>query len=162
MRRPVHVQTGFDVDDVVTMTAIAVLDSKTRVSTTQRLLSHLKPYAPRLGAALLCMALFAASSGLALGLFSPFLQILFAPPDAQVSARASAGVPDTLAAAGGLAGMVGGGSWGNLDRWPAILRGPLEGFLFDRPPLEALGRLCLLIVLAFLLKNLFDYCSPSS
>jgi phosphotransacetylase len=31
MRRPVHVlQTGFDVDDVVTMTAIAVLDSQER------------------------------------------------------------------------------------------------------------------------------------
>ena len=128
------------------------------MTTTQRLLSHLRPYAPRLGAALLCMALFAASSGLALGLFSPFLQILFAPPDAQVTAGAPAAPPGGApAVAGGLAGAVGGGGWGNLDRWPAFLRGPLEGFLFDRPPLEALGRLCLLIVLAFLLKNLFDY-----
>ncbi len=128
------------------------------MTTTQRLLSHLRPYAPRLGAALLCMALFAASSGLALGLFSPFLQILFAPPDAQVTAGAPAAPPEGApAVAGGLAGAVGGGGWGNLDRWPAFLRGPLEGFLFDRPPLDALGRLCLLIVLAFLLKNLFDY-----
>jgi malate dehydrogenase (oxaloacetate-decarboxylating)(NADP+) len=31
MRKPVHVlQTGFDVDDVVTMTAIAVLDAQER------------------------------------------------------------------------------------------------------------------------------------
>ncbi len=133
------------------------------MSTTQRLLSYLRPYAPRLGAALLCMALFAASSGLALGLFSPFLQILFAPADTQVTAGAPASLPggtgrgNAPAIDGGIPGAVGGGGWGNLDRWPAFLRGPLEGFLFNRPPLEALGRLCLLIVFAFLLKNLFDY-----
>ncbi|MEP7028124.1 MAG: ABC transporter ATP-binding protein, partial [Candidatus Eisenbacteria bacterium] len=47
--------------------------------------------------------------------------------------------------------------WGNLDRWPAALRRPLEDFLFSRPPLEALGRMCLLLLLAFLVKNVFDY-----
>ncbi|MEO6463628.1 MAG: ABC transporter transmembrane domain-containing protein, partial [Candidatus Eisenbacteria bacterium] len=125
------------------------------MSTTRRLLSFLAPYRGRLTLALLCMALFAASSGLALGLFSPFLQILFAPPDTAILAPGR-GVPAAAgaAASGALAGSAG---FGNLDRWPAFLRAPLEAFLFHRPPLEALGRLCALLVLAFLLKNLFDY-----
>ncbi len=126
------------------------------MSTTRRLLSHLAPYRGRLALALLCMALFAATSGLALGLFSPFLQILFAPPDTAIlvpGGGAVAAGPGT-AASGALAGSAG---MGNLERWPAFLRTPLEAFLFHRPPLEALGRLCMLLVLVFLLKNLFDY-----
>lgn len=128
------------------------------MGTTRRLLAQLAPYRARLGVAVACMALFAASSGLALGLFSPFLQILFAPPGTAILGPATPGAaaptsPDGTAVGGGLPG----GAWGNLDRWPAFLREPLEGFLFGRPPLEALGRLCLLLVLAFLAKNLFDY-----
>ena len=124
------------------------------MSTTRRLLSHLGPYRARLGLAVLCMAGFAAASGLALGLFSPFLQILFAPPDAILAPGGGAGAG---AAAGLPAGVAGGAGFGNLDRWPEFLRHPLEAFLFHRPPLAALGRLCLLLVAAFLLKNLFDY-----
>jgi subfamily B ATP-binding cassette protein MsbA len=128
------------------------------VGTLGRLLSYLAPYRARLAAAVLCMALFAASSGLALGLFSPFLQILFAPPgSAQVVPAGEGGAPPPALPEGPGGAVAGGAAWGNLDRWPAFLRGPLEAFLFHRPPLEALGRLCFLLVVAFLLKNLFDY-----
>jgi subfamily B ATP-binding cassette protein MsbA len=133
------------------------------VATTRRLLAFLAPYRGRLAGAIACMALFAASSGLALGLFSPFLQILFAPPEAAILGPATPGSAPPEGAAGAAARMPGGGAgfagagWGNLDRWPAFLREPLEAFLFGRPPLEALGRLCLLLVLAFVAKNLFDY-----
>ena len=123
--------------------------------TTRRLLSYLTPYRGRLALALLCMVLFAAASGLALGLFSPFLQILFARPDTVELAPGQSPATDLPAGPGGT--PLDAGSWGNLDRWPSFLREPLEAFLFHRPPLEALGRLCLLLVLAFLLKNLFDY-----
>jgi hypothetical protein len=50
------------------------------VGTTRRLLAPLAPYRGRLAVAVACMALFAAASGLAHGLISPFLQLLFAPP----------------------------------------------------------------------------------
>jgi subfamily B ATP-binding cassette protein MsbA len=48
-------------------------------------------------------------------------------------------------------------AWGNLNGWPRALRGPLEGFLFGRPPLEALGRMCLLLLVVYLFKNVLDY-----
>jgi hypothetical protein len=47
--------------------------------TLPRLLSWLRPYGPRLAVAIACMVLYAAASGLTIGLFSPFAQILFAP-----------------------------------------------------------------------------------
>jgi subfamily B ATP-binding cassette protein MsbA len=125
------------------------------VRTSRRLLSYLGPYRGRLALALLCMAGFAASSGLVLGLFSPFLQILFAPPATAILAPGRGTPPP--GDAGAAVGALGGASLGNLDRWPTFLREPLEAFLFHRPPVEALGRLCALLVLAFLLKNLFDY-----
>jgi subfamily B ATP-binding cassette protein MsbA len=123
------------------------------VRTTRRLLSYLRPYRAKLAGAIACMALFALASGLSIGLFSPFLQILFAKPDAAVVGGAGAAV--TAPAVPGVPQVPGG--WGSLARWPAFLRAPLEGFLFAHPPLEALGRLCLLILLAFLVKNLADY-----
>ena len=122
-------------------------------STLPRLLSYLGPYRARLVVAIACMALYAAASGLTLGLFSPFIQILFAPADAVVSASA----PRALPSAGNTGGLVANTKWGSLDRWPPVLRRPLEGFLFGRPPLAALGRLCLLLLAAFLFKNVLDY-----
>ncbi len=127
------------------------------MSTSTRLFGFLRPYAPKIALALVCMAGFAAAAGLTLGLFSPFVQILFAPRDASVVAPAQPGAAPPAVPAGPVAALPDAGRWGNLDRWPAVLRGPLERFLFDRPPTEALGRMCLLILLAFLLKNLFDY-----
>jgi len=125
-----------------------------------RLLRYLKPYSGRLSVAIACMALYAAASGLTIGLFSPFLQILFAPPAANVTAFN----PHAAPAVGGegLQGeaarsLLAQAKWGSLERWPHFLRAPLESFLFGRPPLEALGRLCILLLVVFLLKNVLDY-----
>ena len=130
--------------------------------TLPRLLSYLRPYTGRLASAITCMALYAAASGVTIGLFSPFVQILFAPSSTAiltashtpaVSATPSgAKAPDDAARA-----MLPSAKWGSLERWPAVLRKPLEGFLFGRPPLAALGRMCALLLAAFLLKNIFDY-----
>jgi len=133
--------------------------------TLPRLLSYLKPYAPRLALAVLAMALYAAASALTLGLFSPFVQIMSAPRDAVVTTAppgAAQPSPALGAAPSGLAGdaqraLMSNAKWGSLDRWPTVLRRPLEGFLFGGTPLEALGRLCLLLLAAFLVKNVFDY-----
>jgi len=117
-----------------------------------RLLSWLKPYGPRLAVAIACMVLYAAASGLTIGLFSPFAQILFAPVHGVVDTTVT--VPALPGPAGALAKS---GGWGNLNGWPHALRGPLEGFLFGRPPLEALGRMCLLLLVVYLFKNVLDY-----
>jgi subfamily B ATP-binding cassette protein MsbA len=120
--------------------------------TLPRLLTWLKPYGPRLSVAIVSMVLYAAASGLTIGLFSPFSQILFAP--AHGVADTTISVPDLPGPAGALAKS---GGWGNLNGWPQALRGPLESFLFFRPPLEALGRMCLLLLAVYLFKNVFDY-----
>ncbi len=129
-----------------------------------RLLGYLRPYAPRLSVAILCMALYAAASGLTIGLFSPFLQILFAPAATNVSAVAPgapaagpAAVPGAGVSGEAARSLVAQAKFGSLDRWPRFLRAPLEAFLFGRPPLEALGRLCVLLLAVFLLKNVLDY-----
>ena len=140
--------------------------------TLPRLLSYLKPYAPRLALAVLTMALYAAASGLTLGLFSPLLQILFATRDGIVATATPGAAPAPVPAGPGtLAGppsgpagdaeraLLSNAKWGSLERWPRVLRGPLEKLLFAGTPLEALGRMCLLLLLAFLLKNVFDYVS---
>ena len=93
-----------------------------------RLLRYLRPYGGRLTVAVLCMALYAAFSGLTIGLFSPFLQILFAPATANVTAVHGAASP---AAGAGLPGaaaqsLLAQARWGSLDRWPHFLRAPLE------------------------------------
>src|SRR5690242_4183377 len=100
------------------------------------------------------MALYAAASGLSIGLFSPFVQIVFAPP-----AGTPAPAPQTVPGASGTAErtLLSQAKWGNLDRWPAFLRRPLEVWLFGRPPLAALGRFCVLLLFVFLVKNVLDY-----
>src|SRR5437870_12262415 len=119
--------------------------------TFPRLLAYLKPYTPRLAVAITCMVLYAAAAGLTLGLFAPFMQILFAPQAATVAASRLPGAVATPGPAGEAArALFAQAKWGSLDRWPAFLRTPLEGFLFGRPPLEALGRSCLLLLAAFL------------
>jgi ATP-binding cassette, subfamily B, bacterial MsbA len=128
--------------------------------TLPRLLSYLAPYGPRLALAVLAMVLYAAASGLTLGLFSPLLQILFAPRAAVVAtAPATLATPPAGPGADAGGALLASAKWGSLERWPKALKGPLERFLFRGTPLEALGRMCLLLLVAFLLKNLFDYFS---
>ncbi|MEP7028813.1 MAG: hypothetical protein ABI960_09490, partial [Candidatus Eisenbacteria bacterium] len=59
-------------------------------STLPRLLGYLRPYSSRLAGAIICMALYAAASGLTLGLLSPFIQLLSAPAKTNVGALAPA------------------------------------------------------------------------
>ena len=47
-----------------------------------RLLRTLGPYRGRLVAAIACMVLYAAMSGVSLGLVGPFMRVLFEPPAA--------------------------------------------------------------------------------
>ncbi|MBI1799404.1 MAG: ABC transporter ATP-binding protein [Candidatus Eisenbacteria bacterium] len=101
-----------------------------------RLLRYVRPHRGRLAVALACMAVYAATSMFSISAVSPFLQLLFARPAAH-------GTP-TLH----LDGM----------RWmPAALRQGLEAMVLDPRPLVGLERVCILILIVMLLKNVANY-----
>ena len=113
-----------------------------------RLLRYLEPYRLRLLTAIACMVVYAAMSAISLGFVAPFMRVLFerARPAATTVAPAP-GAP-APAAAEGAARLIG---------WPAPLREWASRALLNAKPLVALERLCLLILVALLLKNLADY-----
>src|SRR5439155_4761795 len=151
-------------------------------STSLRLLRYLKPYRGRLILTAFLMAGFALSSGVTIGMISPFVKILFTPHPA-ASASARAGTPaggDATAAILGALGPVepdrapagrkapglspaGGvpGAWSALasrvTAWKQSLRTWFEHFFLTGDPLRSLTRICLALLVVFLLKNLFDY-----
>lgn len=102
-----------------------------------RLLRLLRPYRGRLAAAIACMFAYSVAFTGSLLLVDPFTRLMFgtAPPP-------GAG----LAAAGGAAG-------GWLERMPAAW----HRWLFEADRLVAFERLCAVILLLFLAKNLADY-----
>jgi subfamily B ATP-binding cassette protein MsbA len=92
------------------------------------------------------MVVYAAMSAVSLGFVAPFMKVLFerdAPPPSAV-----AGEVQSTAAAEGADRLLG---------WPAPLREWASRTLLNARPLVALERLCLLILVALLLKNLADY-----
>ena len=99
------------------------------MSSWARLTGYLKPYRRRVGLAILCMLGYGAASGLSLGLISPFTQVLF----------------------GGTSGSAA------TARWPAFLKNGLLPWLTGGDPRESLTRITIAIVVAFVLKNVFDY-----
>ncbi|MCC6348092.1 MAG: ABC transporter ATP-binding protein [Candidatus Eisenbacteria bacterium] len=101
-----------------------------------RLLRLLRPYRRRLAGAIACMLVYSAAFTASLVLVDPFTRLMFgtAPPAAG------------LATGGGAAT-----AW--LDRLPAAW----HHWLFEADRLVAFERLCAVILVLFLLKNLADY-----
>ena len=125
-----------------------------------RLLSYLKPYRGRLAVALACMVLYAAMAALSLGLVAPFMRVLFerAPaPATGVAASHGAPAAPNVPRVGAAPGEAAGAGAGRLEGWPAPLKRWAERTILDARPLVALERLCILILVALLLKNLADY-----
>lgn len=107
------------------------------VSAYLRLLRYLRPYRGRMVAALLCMALYAATSVFSVSAVSPAMQVLFARPEANA--------PSTQAEVSAL-------------RWlPAPVRDRAARALPLDRPLIALERLCVFVLVMLLLKNAADY-----
>ena len=109
-----------------------------------RLLRYLRPYTGRLAVALACMALFAATNFVSLGMISPLMSVLF---------RASGGAPAVTAPAapaGGLAAVTG-------LQLPRAVSELGERWIVRAQPLVALERICVILLAIFLLKNLADY-----
>jgi subfamily B ATP-binding cassette protein MsbA len=131
-----------------------------------RLLGYLRPYRARLTAAIACMVLYAAMSGVSLGLIAPFMKVLFergaAPPAAALaipSAPGASGAPriPPSAAPPGPATSAPAHPPDRLSGWPAPLRAWAEGAFLNARPLVALERICVFILIVLLLKNLADY-----
>ncbi|MEO5617076.1 MAG: ABC transporter transmembrane domain-containing protein, partial [Candidatus Eisenbacteria bacterium] len=113
------------------------------MKTYLRLLKYVAPYRARLALALACMVVYAVMSAASLGMISPFMRILFEREGNAVPGAPIAGLP---APAGD-----------RLAGWPGPLKSWAEGAFLDARPLVALERVCLLILVALLLKNLADY-----
>src|SRR5262245_31358125 len=125
------------------------------MQTYLRLLGYLKPYRVRFALALGCMVTYALMSAIALGLISPFMQVLFERVgDDQVRTLALPGhasTERTLELAREPLRIE------RPTRWPGILRARAERSLVLARPLVALQRICLFILVVLLLKNLADY-----
>ncbi|MGH7742598.1 MAG: ABC transporter ATP-binding protein, partial [Candidatus Eiseniibacteriota bacterium] len=106
------------------------------MKTYLRLLQYVRVYRVKLGVALACMAVYAATSMFSVSAVSPFLQLFFVKAHA-----APAAVPH-------LTGL----SW-----MPAGMRGALEAMVLDPRPLVGLERICVLILALLFVKNLTDY-----
>ena len=115
------------------------------MKTYLRLLRYLRPYTGRLAVALACMALFAATNFVSLGMISPLMSVLFRSARRRAGrdraggrARRGAGRAGRAAAAGGRANWASAGSCGRSRWW------------------RSSASACILLVI-FLLKNLADY-----
>jgi len=120
-----------------------------------RLLRYLQPYRARFAVALACMVVYALMSALALGMISPFMQVLFERNgDGQVRSLA---LPGHTSPAHMLELAREPLRADNVTRWPQLIRARAERSLVVARPLVALERICLFILIVLLLKNLADY-----
>lgn len=99
-----------------------------------RLLRLLRPYAFRLAVGILAMVVFASLNGVSLGMIVPMVNLLFF--------RDQLAAPD-------VSGAMPGGVRGIWERSLALIQ--------VESPTETLTRLCLLMLILFLLKNLLLY-----
>jgi len=105
---------------------------------------------------------FALSSGITIGMISPFVKILFTPrpaaqtapaPDLSPQAVLGAGAPTAPEASHGAVS----GVRGRVNAWKQGLRTWFEHFFLTGNPLRSLTRICLALLVVFFLKNVFDY-----
>lgn len=124
------------------------------MSTYLRLLGYLRPHWRTVVATLACIVVYAVLSGASVLAVSPFVRILFdeRPKTEQTNdATAVEGAPDTAAEAldEALPAEVSG--------WLRGARARIEGFFLRGSRTEALARFCLVVLVVFILKNLFHY-----
>jgi subfamily B ATP-binding cassette protein MsbA len=145
-------------------------------SASLRLLQYLRPYRGRLLVTAALLVGFAITSGITIGMISPFVKILFTPRH-QVAIGPPA--PGTFPAAP-LAGIPGAGAIApefgvapetdaqsteakssgiaaRFEGWKRDMRTWFEGFFLTGDPIRSLNRICLTLLIVFLLKNAFDY-----
>ena len=106
-----------------------------------RLLRFVRPYWKRLVGSIFCTVLFSLFSGMSVYLFIPLLDILFHPEKlaGHQSTSYESGLPF------GLGSVV------------ADVKRVVLSFMFEGTQMEALLRVCIIIFVAFLCKNVFGY-----
>ena len=102
-----------------------------------RLLSYLKPYWMRLGAALISIVMFALLDGASMSLAIPLLVVLFEPYQTAVSQQDGAAVE------------------GFFSKHEILIS--IQERILSGDPLFALKKIVVLIIILFMLKSLFDY-----
>lgn len=108
-----------------------------------RVLRYVKSYWHKLGFSIICTIFFSAFSGMSIYLFIPLLSMLFNPSQA---ASTSIAPPATGV-------QIPGGFSGYFQR----LKEVVLGYVFTGTRMDALLKICLIIFLVFLLKNIFGY-----
>ncbi len=113
------------------------------MSIYRRVLMYLRPYRGRLALSILCSILFSIFSGLSIYLIIPLLETLFAQPtpvsQSQAIQQNSSILPETLLSA------------------KQSLEEAFRNWIFSGGVEDALFNICIVIVVAFFLKNLFGY-----
>ncbi len=149
-------------------------------SASWRLLQYLRPYRGRLVVTALLMVGFALTSGITIGMMSPFVKILFtprhaarveapaggaggaaAPPSVTIPGMGSIplGPSDTAAVATAPESTTvrAGALAARFSSWKRDLRTWFEHFFLTGDPIRSLNRICLTLLIVFLFKNIFDY-----
>jgi len=136
-------------------------------SASLRLLQYLRPYRGHLLLTAALMVGFALTSGISIGMISPFVKILFTPRHA---AEAPSALPAPIAAVTGLDATAPpaaseaapheeakSGIPARASAWKKDLRTWFEHFFLTGNPITSLTRICLTLLIVFFLKNVFDY-----
>ncbi|MBI3189502.1 MAG: ABC transporter ATP-binding protein [Ignavibacteriales bacterium] len=106
----------------------------------RRILQFAKPYWKHISGSIACTVFYSFFSGVSIFLFIPLLDILFNPEKMQQQIT-----PETLSIPFGLEGVFGS------------LKQALFSFVFSGTQMDALLKICLIIVLSFFFKNVFGY-----
>lgn len=105
-----------------------------------RIVRFARPYSLRIAASILCTVFYSVFSGVSIYLFVPLLNILFQPQSSNgAQAFGGQGIPQTIT--------------GPFDH----LKQAFLALVFTGTPMDALLKICIIIVAAFFLKNVFGY-----
>jgi subfamily B ATP-binding cassette protein MsbA len=110
-----------------------------------RLLSYVKPHWRSLSLALVFMLFFAFFSGFSIGLISPFMEVLFQKPSVQEREELRQDVSLDIS---------GPNAFQEIRDYIQL---KAQKYLLSSRPLVSLERICFLILIVMLLKNLFNY-----
>src|SRR5213593_2376901 len=104
-----------------------------------RILRFVKPYWKRVIGSFICTLFYSVFSGISIYLFIPLLDLLFHPE------KISAGSSTDLNVPGGISTVI------------QAVKQAVVGYIFHGTQMEALFKVCVIILIAFLLKNFFGY-----
>jgi subfamily B ATP-binding cassette protein MsbA len=110
-----------------------------------RLMSYVKPHGRSLTLALVCMVFFAFFSGFSIGMISPFMKVLFKRPTAEQRQELRKDVSLDITAPT------------DLQKMRNYIELKAQKYILSSRPLVSLERICFVILIVMLLKNLFNY-----